>query len=143
MLKVLTFDCARLQKCTLGSIQHDMTAHFDRMYPAMTSIYAMKFGVDPSIMLCINRTIEQLTRRVETTLGVSETFYCNRADRVPIGGMVQGKADVPQWSTQQSDALLKAHGTLAPGMMIESPTLARSMSQHSISFADDTDGQTS
>jgi len=39
-LKLLTFECARMQRSTIGTVQHDMAAHFDRMYPAMTSIYA-------------------------------------------------------------------------------------------------------
>ena len=40
MLKLLTFDSACMQCCMVGMIQHDMTAHFDWMYPEMTSIYA-------------------------------------------------------------------------------------------------------
>lgn len=43
MLKLLTFESARMQKCTLVSMQHDMMAHFDRMDPAMTSLYGSKW----------------------------------------------------------------------------------------------------
>ncbi len=143
ILKILTFDSARLQKCTIGSIQHDMTAHFNRMYPAMTSLYGARTGVSSNVMFCINRTIDRLRRRVETRLGVSASSYGNTPDCTPLGGMVQGKADVPQWSTQQSDALLKAHCSLATGLNIKSPSLCRQISHHSISYADDTDGQTS
>ena len=142
-LKLLTFECARMQKCTVGSVQHDMTAHFDRMYPAMTSIYGMKYGVSENIMLCINRTIAGLQRRVETALGVSSASYGNRLDSPPLGGLVQGKADVPQWSTQQSDALLKAHTSLTDGLHITSPNLLRSIDRHALSFANDTDSQVS
>jgi hypothetical protein len=143
LLKILTFDCARLQKCTMGSIQHDMSAHFDRMYPAMTAIYGRQYGVEENVLLCLNRTIEHLQRRVETTLGVSDTSYGNVPDRTPLGGMVQGKADIPQWSTQQSDALLRAHNELSPGLCISSPTLQRAIKRNNISFADDMDGQAS
>ena len=59
-LILLTFECAQMQKSIIGTVQHDMTAHFDRMYPAMTSIYAAKYGVDQNIMLYINKTIERL-----------------------------------------------------------------------------------
>ena len=34
-LKLLTFECARMQRCTLVTIQHNMMAHFDRMYIQM------------------------------------------------------------------------------------------------------------
>lgn len=143
ILKLLTFECARMQKCTVGTIQHDMTVHFDRMYPSMTSITASKYGVDQNIMLCINRTISSLRRRVETGLGLSETTYSNQNGVTMIGGMVQGKADVPQWSTQQSDAMLRAHTAMTNGLCIPSPCVTRSIQHHSTAFADDTDGQES
>jgi hypothetical protein len=143
LLKILTFDCAWLQKCTVGSIQHDMAAHFDRMYPAMTSLYASKYGIDDNVMLCINRTIEKLQRRVETSLGVSKASYGNTPGTVLLGGMVQGKADVPQWSTQQSDAMLSAFSNLAQGLHISSPSLGCAITHRNISFADDTDAQNS
>ena len=60
-----------------------------------------------------------------------------------MGGLVQGKADVPQWSTQQSDILLKAHTSLNEGVNIRSPNLLRHIKHCSIAFADDTDGQES
>ena len=80
---------------------------------------------------------------METALGTSELAYGNTPGRQPIGGMVQGKADVPQWSTQQSDALLKTHRTLTTGLRIPSPDLSRSICHNPLSFADDTDGQVS
>jgi hypothetical protein len=143
LLKIFTFDCARLQKCTVGSMQHDMTAHFNRMYPAMTSLYASKYGIDDNVMLCINRTIEKLQRQVETSLGVSEATYGNTPGTVPLGGMVQGKADVPQWSTQQSNAMLYAFSHLTQRLHISSPSLCRSITHCNISFADNTDAQNS
>jgi hypothetical protein len=120
-----------------------MTAHFDRMYPAMTSLYASKYGIDDNVMLCINRTIENLQCRVETSLGVSVATYGNTPDITPLGGMVQGKADVPQWSTQQSDAMLSAFSQLTQGLHISSPSLSRAITHRNISFADDTDAQNS
>ena len=106
-LKLLTFECSRIQRSTTCMVQHDMTAHFDRMYPAMTSIYASRYKVDRNILLSIGKTIRCLKRNVETALGVSKTHYKQLPGAPAIGGMVQGKADVPQLSTQQSDAMLK------------------------------------
>ena len=143
MIKLLTFESARMQKCTIGSLQHDMTAHFDRMYPEMTSIYASKYAIDDGIMKSIGLTIERLRRNVETALGVSEKSYGQEAGAHRIGGMVQGKADVPQLSTQQSDVMLRAHKSLTYGVQIDSPGMHRSIQHHSVAFADDTDGQVS
>lgn len=140
MIKLLTFESARMQKCTIGSIQHDMTAHFDRMYPEMTSIYATKYAVDEGIMKSVGYTIARLRRNVETALGVSEKSYGQEVGAPRIGGMVQGKADVPQLSTQQSDVMLRAHKTLTYGVLINSPGMHRSIRHHSVAFADDTDG---
>jgi hypothetical protein len=143
MLKLLTFESARMQRCTLATIQHDMTAHFDRMYPEMTSLPGLKYGVDSNIILCINKTIELLKRNVETALGISDSFYSQHEEEPRLGGMVQGKADVPQWSTQQSDAMLKAHNSLVAGVQIHSPNMQREIKHSSVAFADDTDGQES
>lgn len=142
-LKLLTFESARMQRCTMATIQHDMTAHFDRMHPSTSAITASKYGVDKNIILCINRTIVRLKRNVETALGVSDEHYTQLPDEPTIGGMVQGKADVPQWSTQQSDAMLKAHESLVSGIHIHSPNMEREIQHSSIAFADDTDGQES
>ena len=143
MLKLLTFESARMQKCTIGSLQHDMTAHFDRMYPEMTSIYATKYAVSKNVMMSIGATIARLTRNVETSQGVSKGSYGQAQGGYNMGGMVQGKADVPQLSTQQSDAMLKAHRALTYGVNIASPGMHRSIQHNSVAFADDTDGQVS
>lgn len=142
MLKLLTFECSRLQRSTVGFIQHDMAAHFDRMYPAMTNIYAQKYHVDANILLSIGGTIHRLQRNVETSLGLSQDTYSQAEEMPNIGGMVQGKADVPQLSTQQSEVLLKAHKQLTTGFSLPNPPGTRTVSHHSIAFADDTDQHT-
>jgi hypothetical protein len=143
MIKLLTFECARMQKATVGSFQNDMTGHFDRMWPALTSVFATKFGVSKNIMLSIGKTIHKLERNVETALGISHASYSQDTSLSCIGGMVQGKADVPQPSTQQMDIMLKAHRQLAPGLHLRSPSLLRAIRRTSLSYADDTDGQVS
>ena len=143
MLKLLTYECARMQKCTIGSIQHDMTAHFDRMQPENSTVLAMKYGVAQEIMKSIGATIAALKRNVETFMGVSEGTYQQIKGDPKLGGMVQGKADVPQLSTQQSDAMLRAHKSRCHGVNITSPGLHRAITHHSIAYADDTDGQVS
>lgn len=142
MLKLLTFECSRMQRSTVGMVQHDMASHFDRMYPAMTSIYGQKFNVDHRILHTIGSTITHLRRNVETALGLSSSTYQQEEDAPTLGGMVQGKADAPQWSTQQSDILLRAHSCLATGLTLHNPTGNRAICHHSISFADDTDQHT-
>ena len=143
MLKLLTFECARMSKYTMGILQHDMTAHFDRMYHEMTAITGTKYGVSESVMQSIGKTIMGLRRNVETSLGVSTGSYGQEAGAPRLGGMVQGKADVPQFATQQSDAMLKAHSSMTYGVHITSPALHREIKHHSVAFADDTEGQVS
>ncbi|KAL7428792.1 hypothetical protein ACHAXH_000893, partial [Discostella pseudostelligera] len=85
LLKLLTFECARMQQSTMCMVQHDMTAHFDRMYPAMTSIYASRYKVDRNILLSIGKTIHWLKRNVETALGVSTACYKQVSKAPKIG----------------------------------------------------------
>ena len=143
MIKLLTFECARMQKATVGSFQNDMTGHFDRMWPDLTSVIATKYGVSRTIMTCLSRTIAKLERNVETALGISTQSYSQGSSASRLGGMVQGKADVPQLSTQQMDVMLKTHRQLAPGLHLTSPSLGRSIRRTCLSYADDTDGQVS
>jgi hypothetical protein len=74
-------------------------------------------------------------------LGVSNAHYGQGTSQHCIGGIVQGKADVPQLATQQSDAMLTAHKALTNGLTIVSPNTQRSISHHSVAFANDTEGQ--
>ena len=143
MIKLLTAESARMQKYTFGIIQHDMTAHFDRMHPELTAITATKYGVSENLMTSIGKTIAGLRRNVETSLGISSGTYGQTSGAPKLGGMVQGKADVPQLATQQSDIMLKAHKSLTYGVNIISPGLHRSIQHHSVAFADDTEGQVS
>jgi hypothetical protein len=143
MLKLLTAECARMQKYTLGIIQHDMTAHFDRMLPERTAMIATKYGVSENLMTSIGKTITGLRRNVETSLGISSGTYGQETGAPRLGGMVQGKADVPQLATQQSDIMLKTHKSLTYGVNIISPGLHRQIQHHSVAFADDTEGQVS
>ncbi len=112
------------------------------MYPEMTNVYASRYGVSESILTSLGWTIQQLKRNVETNLGLSGATYQQEEDAPQLGGMVQGKADVPQLSTQQSDILLKAHRKLTHGLVLHNPSGQRSITHHSIGFADDTDQHT-
>ena len=141
MLKLLTYESARMQKCTIGSLQHDMTAHFDRMQREMMALFATKYGVSQEMMRLIGATIAALKRNVETFMGMSEGSYQQIDGEPRLGGMVQGKADVPQLSTQQSDIMLRAHKSRCHGVTITSPGRHRAITHHSIAYADDTDGQ--
>lgn len=142
MLKLLTFESARFQRATVGMIQHDMAAHLDPMYPAMTNINAQWYNVSENILQTISSTIARLTRNVETAMRLSRDTYSQEDDAPEIGGMVQGKADVPQLSTQQSEVLLKAHKSLTHGLSLPNPGGNRRISHHSILFADDADQHT-
>lgn len=75
-------------------------------------------------------------------MGLSSDTYSQQEDEPNIGGMVQGKADVPQFSTQQSDILLRAHQSLTTGLTLFNPNGNRKISHHIVSFADDTDQHT-
>ena len=133
MIKLLTFECAWVQKATVDSFQNDVTGHFDRMWPELTSVFASKFGVSLAVMESIGKTIHILECNVETALGVSTASYSQATSSSQLSGMVQGKADVPQLSTQQMDIMLKTHCELTPGLLLRSPSLLRSISRGSIS----------
>lgn len=143
IIKLLTFECARVQRANAGYIQHDCSAHFDRIYPEHTSVFASKYGVDERFLTCIAKTVDAMERHVETGLGISKQSYGNRPGAPRLNGMVQGKVDVPQLATHQSDVCMKAHKMLAPGLTIQGANPARRIEHHNVATVDDTDGHAS
>ena len=75
LLKFLTFECAHMQRSTVCMVQHDMTTHFDQMYPSMSSLYASRYKVDKNILLSIGKMIHHLKHNIETALGISKAYY--------------------------------------------------------------------
>ena len=121
-----------LNSLLFGMIQHDMMAHFDWMYPEMAI-----GGRHPHSALN-QQNYCWFEAECRDCNGRLHGVLANGAPQ--LGGMVQGKADVPQLST---NTMLKARKTIARGLCIHSPLTAHSISHHSIAFTDDTDGHVS
>ena len=58
------FEREAAQRDIGGMIQHDCSAHFDRMYPANANVTATKKAVAREICLCTAKTIEKMERRI-------------------------------------------------------------------------------
>ena len=143
MLKLLTFESARMMKAHIASMQIDLTAHYDRILKEHAGIHAMKNNVTEEVVISINMTIDQLKRRVETVHGISKDYYQQNSGEPQMGGMVQGKADVPTLSNQQCDIQMKVHKSIAPGLTIHSPDPSRKIEHHLPTFVDDSDAHVS
>ncbi|NCG03649.1 MAG: hypothetical protein GWP22_09365, partial [Actinomycetales bacterium] len=143
MTKLLTFESARLFKDTMTSVQYDAVAHFDRIHPANSAVYAQKTRVESTVLKCIQMTMERLESHPQTVLGISDMYYSQLPGEPFIGGEVQGKADVPQKSSQQADVIIKVHKKLASGLHFDSPNMQRSIDHHNTKYVDDNDGHVS
>ena len=143
MIKLLTFECTRMMREGGAFIQHDCCAHFDRIYPANTNVYASKYGVSQELLTSVAKTIKRMKRNVETARGVSEGTYEDIEGEPEMNGMIQGKADVPQLATQQSDVCMKAHRSIAPGFHLVGANPSREIKHHNIAIVDDADGHVS
>ena len=143
MIKLLSFECARSKRSTIGEIIYDKKACYDRMIPALSNLHARKQNVAKELVTARAMVVERMKRHVKTGLGVSESYYKNEPGEPTMGGEIQGKADNPCLYGAQSSALLEAHLTIAPGLTLTSCTGKRVIKHNHVSFVDDADGHVS
>jgi hypothetical protein len=143
MIKLLTFECARAKKSTIGEVSYDCKACFDRVLISQSNILAQKQNMDANFLLARDLCVERLQRHVKTGLGVSVKTYHEEKEEPRVGGEVQGKADVPALYTLNRYVLLEAHQSIAPGLCLQSCTRARVIEHNNVAYSDDTDGHVS
>jgi len=143
MIKLLTFECARIKRSCIAETTHDKRACFDRMRRGLINIHKQKQNVSKNACLSTAKTIRRMKRRVKTCVGVSKMTYQQEKNEAEIDGEIQGKADVPSSYCQQSSIMNRTQKECAPGCLLNSCTMKRSISHHNIMYVDDTDGHVS
>ena len=88
MTKLLTFECARAKKSTIGEVSYDCKACFDRVERSQSNIFAQKQNFDGNLLLARDLCVERLRRHVKTGLGVSVNTYQEEEEDPRIGGEV-------------------------------------------------------
>jgi hypothetical protein len=121
MRNMMIFEYGRYMRVTVAMFAADLTACFDRMFPAISNILAGKFGVDISVLKARGDTIDALERLVRTGHGVSEVTYGNRRGSAKLAGELQGKGDVAPLYALLSSSIMDAHRTLYQGVEMPSP----------------------
>ena len=139
MLKLLTFECARVKKSTIREESCDCKACFDRVLYSQSNIYAAKQNFSDNLLIARAMCVERMARHVKTGAGISETSYQNEDGQPQLSGELQGKADVPVLFCNQSSVFLKSHNKIATGLHINSCTRERSINHNNISYSDDND----
>jgi hypothetical protein len=137
MRNMMTFEYGRYMRVTIAMFAADLTACFDRMFPALSNILAGKFGVQVPALRARGETIERLERSVRTGHGVSELTYGNRPGRAKIAGKLQGKGDVAPLYALLSSTIMDAHATLYAGICLESPVPGLPIRKRNDGYFDD------
>ena len=88
MIKLLTFECARGKKSTIGEVSYDCKVCFDRVERSQSNILAQKQNMDVNMLIARDLYVERLQRHVKTGLGVSMSTYQQEKDEPRIGGEV-------------------------------------------------------
>lgn len=117
----MTFEYGRYMRATIAMFAADLTACFDRVYPALSNVVCGKFGMDINVLKCKGITMEKMEHSVRTGHGVSETTYGNRPGQPKKAGEGQGKGDVAITYALQSSTLLDAHSMLYDGVHLPHP----------------------
>jgi hypothetical protein len=139
MRKLMTFEYGRYMRSTIAMFAADLTACFDRMYPALGSIVTGKFGMDVNILKCKGQVMEGMERSVRTGYGVSTSTYGNRPGKPMMAGEGQGKGDVAIIYVLQSSTLFDAHAKLSPAMILPPPVPGPGITKQHDGYVDDVD----
>ena len=86
MLKLLTFECARVKKRTIGEESYDCKACFDRVIYSQSNIYAAKQNFSDNVLIARAMCVEWMARHVKSEAGVSEYSYQNIKGQPQLSG---------------------------------------------------------
>ena len=75
MIKLLTFENARLKRSTVIETSYDKKACFDRMQTGQSDLYAQKQNVEKNLLRCRSMCVKGMRRHLKTGLGVSIGTY--------------------------------------------------------------------
>ena len=92
--KVITWECARYLKKTMGSFFGDLASCFDRMRRSLSTIVARKKGMPESVCEARSLTVKNVKRQVRTAAGTSTATYQQDPGDLDLDGKIQGKGDV-------------------------------------------------
>jgi hypothetical protein len=126
-------------RSTIAMFAADLTACFDRMYPALGSVVSGKFGMDINVLRCKGQVMEGMERSVRTGYGVSTATYGNRPGEPLMAGEGQGKGDVAIIYVLQSSTLFDAHAKLSPAMILPPPAPGPGITKRNDGYVDDVD----
>ena len=136
MLKLLTFECARIKKSTIREESYDRNACFDRIHFSQSKIFAAK-KLDKNLLIARSMCVDRMERHVRTGACVSPVSFMNKEGQPQLCRKLQWKADVPALCCQQSYVLLRAHREIALGMMMNSCTGKWRMQHNNCSYLGD------
>ena len=88
MVKLLTFECARAKKSTIGDVSYECKACFDWLERSRSNIYAHKQNMDVNLLLARDICMENIERYVKTGLGVCVVTYKQEKEEPQLGGKI-------------------------------------------------------
>lgn len=125
MKNLMTFEYGRYMRATIAMFAADLTACFDRVYPALSNVVCGKFGMDINVLKCKGLTMDKMEHSVRTGHGVSINTYGNRPGQPKKAGEGQGKGDVAITYALQSSTLLDAHANFMKDLISLHQSLGR------------------
>jgi hypothetical protein len=141
MRNMMTFEFeynGRYMKATMiAMFAADLTACFDRMFPALSNVVSGKFGMDVNILKCKGAVMDGMERPVRTGYGFSLRTYGNRPGEPKTAGEGQGKGDVAITYALQSSTLFDAHAKLYEGIDLPPPVPGPGIRKRNDGFVDD------
>ena len=124
LAKVLFLDICRQMRTDCGFAETDAKACFDRVIPLLAIVTCRRIGLPSQAAIFMNLLLRQLTFKLRTAHGMSDTSYSANDDSSnPGNGSGQGLSFSPPLWIGTSDPLLRAMRKTLPGVTFSHPGL--------------------
>ena len=86
MLKILTFEYARVKNSTIGEESYDCKACFEKVIYCQSNIYPANQNFLDNLLIARAMCVERIARHIKTGAGVSEDSYQNTEGQPQLSG---------------------------------------------------------
>eukprot|EP00957_Ditylum_brightwellii_P052837 4005558-Ditylum_brightwellii.AAC.1 len=125
----------------LINFNNDAEACYDRIIPNIANLIGGKKGLTQNLMFVHDQTLEEVTFKLKTALGVCDEFY-QHCQAFPIYGMGQGSTNSPTIWVIISSMIFDIHDELGNGANLCDPLQCITVHVSMVGFAYDTADQT-
>ena len=136
-LRQFAFNIHNFNHHPLILIDNDAKSCYDRIIPALAALLLLVTGLSSLVAQSFYQQLQKRQAKVLTGMGISESAISS-TDEIPLYGIGQGNGGGPAAWHSHLLIMIATLKKLHPGYTVTDPTKSLTVSQHLITFVDDT-----